>query len=153
MEFTFNESRKPGEYEYRHTLREHGYLVEDVSNNPNYWYKDIDCISTNPETGNIATHEIKWDSLISHTGNLYIETRNPRSRNGQGWFNFCEADLLAYGDANNKIFYVIRIPELRAYVNANKEQLKQVRTFDGSEGYALPLKDIKNIVIHEIPCV
>lgn len=146
------ESKTPGELEYRRTLRSYGYLVEDVSKNPDYWYKDIDCISTNPVTGNVATHEIKWDRMMSHTGNLYIETHNPRSRAGQGWFNFCEADLLAYGDANNKIFYVMRVPDLKRYVREHESSLRVVRTFDGSEGYALPLDDIKEIVMHEISC-
>lgn len=65
-----------------------GYSVEDVSNNPDYWHKDIDFIITSP-TGAVKTFEVKWDGCINRTGNLYLELTNIHSRGGKGWFNFC----------------------------------------------------------------
>ena len=143
-------STKQGEWEYQYTLKHYNYEVINVSNEPDYWDKDIDCISVNPITKNVATHEIKWDKRIAETGNLYIEIKNPRSRNGQGWFYFCEADLLAYGDAYNKVFYVIDMKQLKEYIEKNKDNLHIVSTFDGSEGYALPLENIKDLITDEI---
>ncbi len=70
-----------------------------MSGNPDYWYKDIDCFCTSPRTGATKSFEVKWDSRINTTGNLYLELTNVHSKGGRGWFSFCEADYLAYGDA------------------------------------------------------
>ena len=75
------------------------YSIEDVSGNPDYWHKDIDFIATSPKSGLTKTFEVKWDSRINNTGNLYLELTNVHSKGGRGWFNFCEADYLAYGDS------------------------------------------------------
>lgn len=74
---------KAGEYELKKYLWESGADVEDVSNNPNYWYKDIDIIADG------ITIEIKWDAVISTTGNMYIETLSDIDKNKPGWFTFC----------------------------------------------------------------
>ena len=67
MEFNFFETRKPGEYELLKSLRENGYEVRDVSQDPSYWDKDIDLIVTNLETKVITNIEVKWDNRISET--------------------------------------------------------------------------------------
>jgi hypothetical protein len=94
-------------------MESRNYKVEDVSNNPDYYDKDIDLIITSPTSGLTKTFEVKFDSKICETGNLYLERSNIRSKGGAGWFDFCEADYLAYGDAINKYFYVIPMKELR----------------------------------------
>ena len=81
--------------------------------NPDYWYRDIDFIITSPFSGETKTFEVKFDSCISRTGNLYLELTNIHSKGGKGWFNFCEADYIAYGDAQNRIFYIIPLLELK----------------------------------------
>ena len=92
------------------------YTVEDVSSNSDYWDKDIDVIVTSSTTGLTKTFEVKWDSRINKTGNLYLELVNMHSKGTKGWFNFCQADYLAYGDAVTQIFYVISLEELREKV-------------------------------------
>jgi hypothetical protein len=56
--------------------------VEDVSMNPAYWYKDIDFFVTSSTTGERKSFEVKWDSCISRTGNLYLELTNVHSKGG-----------------------------------------------------------------------
>ena len=90
---------KQGESLFKQIMVGRGYTVRDVSNNPEYWYKDIDFIITSPTTGQTKTFEVKWDSRINHTGNLYLELSNIHSQGGKGWFKFCQADMLVYGDA------------------------------------------------------
>lgn len=131
-----------GEYELKISLREHGYSVKDVSNDPEYWDKDIDLIATNLFTNTVTSLEVKWDRRLTATGNLFIETKNPRSKGGKGWYMFCEADMLAYGDAVNSIFYFIRLADLRNYIEAHKDTLTVRTTADGSTGYIVPLTDI-----------
>lgn len=97
-------------------MQSRNYGVEDVSGNSDYWYKDIDFIVTSPTTGLVKTFEVKWDSRINQTGNLYLETASAHSKGGKGWFNFCEADFLAYGDAVAGIFYIIPFAALKEKV-------------------------------------
>lgn len=67
-------------------MENRNYNVVDVSDNPDYWYKDIDFIITSPTSGDTKTFEVKWDSRINRTGNLYIELSNIHSKEGKGWF-------------------------------------------------------------------
>lgn len=67
-------------------MENRNYSVVDVSDNPDYWYKDIDFIITSPTSGETKTFEVKWDSRINRTGNLYIELTNIHSKGGKGWF-------------------------------------------------------------------
>ena len=135
---------KQGEALFSQIMTEKGYRVVDVSGNPEYWHKDIDFIITSPNTGSVKTFEVKWDSRIGQTGNLYLELSNRHSKGGQGWFNFCQADYLAYGDANARFFYVIPMQELRK----RAEQLPSRMTNCGTDsiGQLVAIKDIEDII-------
>ena len=128
-----------GEYEVKKFLRGRGIQVEDVSDNPHYWAKDIDLIATNPLTGASAAIEVKLDARINDTGNFFVEFENPRSKNSKGWFHFCEADFLYYIDSHTYITYIIKIDELRHFIATHKRELAIKSTFDGSIGYIIPL--------------
>jgi hypothetical protein len=38
-----------------------GYKVENLSDDPNFYDKDIDFMLTSPTTGNVRSFEVKWD--------------------------------------------------------------------------------------------
>ena len=120
-----------------------GYEVLDVSGNPEYWDKDIDFVITSPTTGKVKTFEVKWDSRINSTGNLYLERSSINSKGGKGWFEFCEADYLAYGDAVSGQFYMIGMQELREA--ADKLPYRRACCGYESEGQLVSLKDITDI--------
>ena len=128
-----------GEYEVKKFLRGRGIQVEDVSDKPQYWAKDIDLIATNPLTGASAAIEVKLDARINDTGNFFIEFENPRSKNSNGWLYFCEADFLYYIDSNSLLTYIIKIDELRRFIATHKRDLAIKSTYDGSIGYIVPL--------------
>lgn len=134
--------KNEGEYQVKWLLREHGYIVKDVSEDPAYWEQDIDLIATSVFTQETVTIEVKWDKHLSQTGNLFIELENPRSRSGIGWFEFCLADYLAYGDAVNGIFYFMKLSDLKNYIYESKEDLRQRSSWDGSVGYVIPVSDV-----------
>lgn len=134
--------KNEGEYQLRWFLREHGYIVKDVSSDPTYWEQDIDMIATNVFSHETVTIEVKWDNQLSQTGNLFIELENPRSQNGKGWLEFCLADYLAYGDAVNGIFYFIKLSDLRNYIYESKEDLRKRSSWDGSVGYTIPIREV-----------
>lgn len=132
----------PGEYELKNELRAHGYKVKDVSMEPYYWHEDVDLIATNIETAKVTKIEVKWDKRLADTGNFFIETTNPKGEGGKGWFKICKADILAYGDAVNKRFYLIDFPALERYIKENGQELQERRTWDGSVGYVLPVSKV-----------
>lgn len=134
---------KQGEQLFAQIMQQKGYIVEDVSNNPEYWYRDIDFIVTSSTSGETKTFEVKWDSKISNTGNLYLELTSLYSKGGRGWFEFCEADYLAYGDAVTKVFYIIDMEQLRQA--ANNLPFRSARCGNDSIGQLVALKDIQAI--------
>lgn len=125
-----------------------GYDVVDVSNNPDYWYKDIDFIITSPASGITKTFEVKWDARINSTGNLYLERTSTFTKEegikGLGWFEWCEADFLVYGDAVSQQFYVIPMKELRKA--ADTLPYRSASCGLDSTGQLVALKDIEDIV-------
>ena len=135
---------RQGELVFARTMRNIGFGVEDVSGNPEYYDKDIDFIITSPLTGATRTFEVKWDSRIYYTNNLYLELTNIHSKGQQGWFRFCQADFLAYGDANTKRFYIIDMSKLRERV----EQLPARMSHCGTDSIGLLVSycDIADIV-------
>lgn len=138
---------KQGERLFAERMVAQGYIVNDVSKDPRYWTQDIDFFCINPETEQSRSFEVKWCEHINRTGNLFLETVNPRSRqwSGQGWWPHCKADFLVYGDAAAKKFYCFPLLELRERVNTLN--LRSVRTGDYSEGLLLPLAQVIDLAI------
>lgn len=141
--------RRAGEWELKKHLRKLGHTVLDVSNEPYFWKKDIDFILDDN-----YTLEIKWDNVISTTGNLFIETCSDMDNKKQGWFMFCEADYLFYGDAEKQLFYVFSFSELKQHIEAYKKEYKKRYAADygrdgvkkWSYGYLVPLESVKHLV-------
>ena len=135
---------KQGEALFAQIMTERGYSVKDVSGCSDYWYKDIDFIITSPTTQQVKSFEVKWDSRIHQTGNLYLELTNIHSAGGRGWFQFCEADFLAYGDACAQVFYIIPLDKLREKVAAKPQRHANCGT--DSIGILINLRDITDIL-------
>jgi hypothetical protein len=139
------EPHNAGEQELKDWLRGYGYKVKDVSDNPNYWKQDIDLIVNDK-----ITIEVKWDSLLSSTGNLFIELVSDIDKNKDGWFRFCKADYLAYGAAEDKIFLIFKFDELKAHIEAHKDEYKTTTAADYnkygiakySKGYLVPVDSL-----------
>lgn len=136
---------KYGEALFAERMRALNYKVQDVSGNSDYWHKDIDFIATSPTTGLTKTFETKWDERINSTGNMYLEITNVHSKGGLGWFRFCQADYVAYGDAQAHCFYIVPLDVLKEAV----ERYKPRTAYCGqdSSGYLLPLKEIENYIM------
>lgn len=125
-----------GELEFKRKAQAQGHTLEYVGDDPDYWNKDIDFIIDDG-----TTVEVKWDSWINTTGNLFIETDNPRSRCGLGWFRFTQAEWLAYGNSQTNEFYMIKMQDLRNYIEKHNPERKI--TNDGAEGFLVPLKSLQ----------
>ena len=145
------EPHNPGEWQLKQHFRTNGAEVEDVSDNPTYWKLDIDMLVN--DNGNKFSVEVKWDGVISRTGNLFIEEISDIDKNKAGWFKICKADFLYYGDSKNKLYYIFEVPQLRKFVEENKQNLKQRNAADfrrgelikRSMGYIIPLKEVQHL--------
>ena len=131
-----------GEKLFAERMSANGYKVQDVSNDPGFWNKDIDFIIESPYTGAVKSFEVKYDYCINRSHNLYLELTNIYSQGGKGWYKFCEADVLAYGDAQTDIFYMIPLEKLREVTN---QCYYPIGSCDGGEstGLLVPLKDLE----------
>lgn len=132
-----------GEELFAQLMSANGYIVEDVSNNPSYWDKDIDFVITSTFTNTTKTFEVKWDSRIAQTGNLYLEFISKYSRGGYGWYEFCKADYLAYGDANSKQFIIVDMKQLRDRVDKLPKRIAYCG--NDSAGYLVNKSQIADI--------
>lgn len=101
-------------YEY---LIRNGYSVQDTTENELYYSKDIDLIAIKDNKS--ISIEVKWDSRIHQTGNMFIETSSNVEQKKMGWYLFCQADYLFYGDSVNEIFYILKMDDLRDYLENN----------------------------------
>lgn len=140
--------RRAGEYELKRYLRDKGHKVLDVTDNPSYWKKDIDFI-----VDGVETVEVKWDNRLADTGNLFIETYSDIHQRKEGWYKFCEAEMLYYGDAQNKVFFIFNFEELKAHIEAHKVEYKTATAADydkdgikkWSEGYLVPMDTLSGL--------
>ena len=134
---------KEGEKLFAQIARNRNYQVQDVSANPNYYYKG-DFILTSP-TGQRAIVEVKWDQRMATTGNLYLEIVNTKSQQALGWYESCSGDYLAYGDAVNRQFYFVKLEDLRKRV----AQLPKRHGYCGnnSAGLLVSIKQIEDICL------
>ena len=134
---------KLGERLFGEMMEQKGYFVMNVSKIPEYYYRG-DFVITSPYTGERKLFEVKWDERINETGNLYLETMNVNSKDRKGWWRFCQADYLAYGDAKTRRFYIIELAKL-------KERVKELPTRWASCGYEsdgllVSLNDIQDLI-------
>lgn len=144
---------KHGEQLAIQLLEANNIKVTDVSDNSIYWPQDIDLLCST-DKGISYSVEVKWDSRIQKTGNMFIEILNTNSKGGKGWFNFTKADFLFYGDEGNNLFYVIPLEELRKWLAAHKGYYRIAEAFDYnrdgsirglSKGLLVPIEDVTSI--------
>ena len=135
-----------GELRAYNYLQASGWSVEDVTASPEYWSKDIDfVVSSDSES---FTVEVKWDSRISTTGNMFIETVTDLDKCKEGWFSFCQADYIYYGDSRNQLFYVFKTDDLRQFVSSHIMEERKAPDYNYrgvlkkvSQGMLVPIKE------------
>ena len=136
---------KYGEQLFKSLMEQRGHKVEDLTAQKAYQIKDIDFKITSP-AGKVATFEVKYDSRIHSTGNLFVEYFSAHNYGGLGWYEFCEADFIAYGDAHAETFYCFLLEDLRQLISSHK--FNTATTDKGKvAGYLVPLRLIKNMEV------
>lgn len=135
-----------GELRAYNYLQASGWSVEDVTQNQEYWDKDIDFVAHSGDQS--LTVEVKWDSRIAQTGNMFIETITDLDKSKGGWFSFCQADYIYYGDSVNQLFYVFRTADLREFVSNHFMEERKAADYNQrgvlkkvSQGMLVPIKE------------
>lgn len=127
---------KRGEKLVTSALAARGHVIEDLSNNRDYQQKDIDMRLT--KNGTSITLEVKNDVKSNYTGNVFIETynQNNKSRGGDGWICYCEADYLCFVQENHNIAHIVSRSELIKNCWDGKYRMSR-SSF--SQGYIVPI--------------
>lgn len=135
-----------GELRAYNYLQASGWAVEDVTQNQDYWDKDIDFVAQSGTER--LTVEVKWDNRIAQTGNMFIETITDLDNSKGGWFSFCQADYIYYGDSVNELFYVFKTEDLRAFVSSHMMEQRKAADYNYrgvlkkvSQGMLVPIKE------------
>lgn len=143
---------KIGEQLVQQFLEQHGVEVTDVSDQPEYWAQDIDLICQ--YKGVTKSIEVKYDSYIARTGNLFLEYVTDVEQKKPGWFTYTRADELYYVDAQNRLVYVINVDQLREYVR-RAYYIKEKSAYDyypdgqirkESKGYLVKLDNLRQYI-------
>ena len=112
-----------GEEAVYNYLIKHNYEVQNLTNDPAYWPKDIDFIAT--KDGKATSIEVKNCLIISRTGNIFVEHTQDIDTNEKGWFCITEAEELFYRDDRNGVVYIIDMDDLREYIQDIKKDLPE----------------------------
>lgn len=122
MIYNFNESLlrgQNGEATVAYTLMRMGYRVTDVRNDSTYQDIDTDLLG---QRDNIkTTFEIKTDSYMAKTGNIYFETVSNEEMAVPGCMLKTKADVLLYYPEGLDYMLWIDMPTYREYVMSRQE--------------------------------
>ena len=99
-----------------------GWKVQDLTQCEAFFGKDIDLLISRGQEQHYI--EVKWDNWIHYTGNMFIETITDLDFNKDGWYKFCSAEFVFYGDSKNNLFYVYRFNDLKEYIKEEYSSLQ-----------------------------
>lgn len=79
---------------------------------------------------------------------MFIETITDLDRSKGGWFSFCQADYIYYGDSKNELFYVFKTEDLRSFVSSRMMEERKAADYNYrgilkkvSQGMLVPIKE------------
>lgn len=125
-----------------------GHIVEDVSYEAAYMSKDIDFLLY--KNNKYTTLEVKSDSKINQTGNLFFEVGFDRTTGYyDGWFRKCEAAYICFCDTCGGKCYIVRFD--KDTIAANAIPRRWINYTDNCYGDALllPLPDARKLGLIE----
>ena len=125
-------------------LQNKGWEVEDTTENPAYFKKDIDFL-VKKDNLNMAI-EVKTEAKMNQTGNMYIEDKlvYEDGREADGWWHYCEADYMWHVNPATQTAFVYRADEMKKYITWH--YCRYARCNDGFKevyGYLVPVEKYK----------
>ncbi len=81
---------------------------------------------------------------------MFIETITDLDKSKAGWFQFCQAEYIFYGDSKNELFYIFKTDDLRQFVSDNLMQERKAADYryNGevkkvSQGMIVPIEQFR----------
>ena len=124
----FDKLHNEGEYLVQQYLLDKGYQVIDVSRDQDYWTQDIDFIAIKGEK--TIRIEVKYDSWINKTNNMFVELISNVNNNTSGWIDYCKADIIFYVDAVANVAYIVKVSDIKEYLQSKDYQIKIAYDYD-----------------------
>ena len=130
-------------------LTSRNWQVTDTTKNESFFALDIDFIAN--KGAESRTIEVKTDTAIARTGNLFLEISQDEGSSRKGWALTSEAQYLFYYDLQNKICYCFFMEDMRKATQ--NSAYRKARCFDNHftrVGVLLPLKEALTKYEHQI---
>ena len=133
---------RDGEVLFSEYLTSRGILFEYVGEDIRFQPYDIDFVVH--REGKPVLVEVKNDTKISYTGNIFYESVSNVDYGTVGCFEKTRAEWIVICAEPERRFYIVRSEFLRDYVAKNKDNLKYISRVAGSNsaGYLIPLSEI-----------
>lgn len=129
-----------GETAFQNYCKSKNIPLLDVRQDEGYQKLDIDFV-TNKGTRCEVKTEYSYGKYPKGKQRLYIEDISSQSINSDGWYRYCQADVIINYDAINSIMYMFRLADLKQYINTyyevNKQKVDYAKLAYGSCGYLI----------------
>lgn len=102
---------------------------------------DVDFLQIKSD-GEPVKIEVKTDLQAHNTGNIAYEYVSSCNIKTIGCFEKTKSDYIFYYLMKSGQLYLFNTPQLRAYVEKNKEEWRLVRMGDDAKGYLLPISKL-----------
>lgn len=135
-----NEIGKRGEQIFSRFLDKLNLPYRDVSDFPDYQKQDVDFIVRFGQDD--VKFEVKNDTRIASTRNIFFETMSNVDYATDGCFNKTKADVMVIVSESERRLYMISSDSLKRFVEENKNSLRFISRVPGSNscGYLVPVK-------------
>lgn len=97
--------------------------------------------------GQVGKFDVKFDSKMNRTGNMFIETFMDKERNKKGWYYNSKANRYCYIDEYNGVLWLYTKKTLDQYIAAKTNELRTIQKWlDGRkvEGILISIEDFSN---------
>lgn len=138
-----NEIGKRGERIFAKFLESRGRVYKDVSNDKEFQSQDIDfLVESKREPGKMLGFEVKNDTQIAKTGNIFFETMSNVDYSTDGCFSKTKAQVMVIVSESEKKIYMVAAGRLKKFVDENKSRLRFISRVPGSNscGYLVPIR-------------
>lgn len=137
-----------GQNKIKEYLESQGYIVIDKSEDEEYQSKDIDFLYSKDGLS-FCSLEVKSDNRMYETGNIAVElAMHRKSGRKNGWYHYCEADVLCFYDVISNIGYFIDWVKLKKEIQNQRWSFTVFENkIDLCKGSLclVPVKDLENL--------
>lgn len=139
-----NEISKPSVKAVIESLESWHWLVKDVEDSKYFQSIDVDLV-----VDDCKYVEVKYDTRMRQTGNLFIENISCCEVMSKGWFQKTRADQIYYIEAKKNeydVCHIFNMDELRDYVQNEKPIAKRIYDYQDrkwKEAYLVSIDKVK----------